>query len=135
MSWAIMIVAFGLLWVIWKRKKASPWWLKASLVFIGGASLAETSLGAWLAARLTDIAGLIPAPNAYVIGGATLILLVLTIYDIGVDRKADKTSLICLTILPVLFLAGIGPLAEAGSGLSEAIAQVGANSIGRLIGG
>lgn len=135
MSWAIMLTAFGLLAVLWKRKKGNPWWLKASLVFIGGASLAETSLGAWLAARISDLVGIIPAPSAVVIGGVTLILVVLTVYDIGVDRKADKTSLICLTLLPVLFLAGIGPLAEAGSGLSEAIAQVGANSIGRLIGG
>ncbi|MGJ7908696.1 hypothetical protein ACOQFL_19690 [Actinopolyspora sp. H202] len=135
MSWAIMIVAFGLVAILWKRKKANPWWLKSSLVFIGGCSLADTALGAWLAARINEIVGIVPVNSSIVVGAATLLLIVLTVYDIGIDRKADKTALICLVVLPVLFLAGVGPLAEAGSGLTEAISQVGANSIGRLIGG
>ncbi len=135
MSWAIMLTAFGLLFILARRKKGVPWWLKAGVTFIAGASLAETAIGVWLAARVSDVVSIIPANPAYIIGGITLILLVLTVYDIGVDRKADKTALICLTILPVLFLAGIGPLAETGAGLTQAVSDVARNSLGTLIGG
>lgn len=134
MSWAIMITAFALLFVVWRKRKGAPWWLRTTLVLIAGASLADTSLGAWLAARLGDLLGLIPAPTALVIGGATLVGVVYVAYELA-DKKADKREMVVLAMLPTLFLSGVGPLAETGAGLTDAVAQVGTNSIGRLIGG
>lgn len=134
MSWAIMITAFALLFVVWRKRKGAPWWLRTALVLIAGASLADTALGGWLAARLSDLLGLIPAPTPLLIGGATLVGLVYVVYEL-LDKKADKREMVVLAILPTLFLAGVGPLANTGTGLSDAVAQIGSNSIGHLIGG
>lgn len=134
MSWAIMITAFALIFVIWRKRKGAPWWLRTALVLIAGASLADTSLGVWLAARFADLLSLIPAPTTVLIGGATLVGIVYVAYELA-DKKADKREMVVLALLPTLFLAGVGPLAETGSGLSDAVAQVGSNSIGQLIGG
>lgn len=134
MSWAIMITAFALLFVVWRKRKGAPWWLRTALVLIAGASLADTALGGWLAARLGDLLGLIPAPTPLLIGGATLVGLVYVVYEL-LDKKADKREMVVLAILPTLFLAGVGPLANTGTGLSDAVAQIGSNSIGHLIGG
>lgn len=134
MSWAIMITAFALIFVIWRKRKGAPWWLRTALVLIAGASLADTSLGVWLATRFADLLSLIPAPTAVLIGGATLVGIVYVAYELA-DKKADKREMVVLALLPTLFLAGVGPLAETGSGLSDAVAQVGSNSIGHLIGG
>lgn len=134
MSWAIMLTAFALLFVIWRKRKGAPWWLRTALVLIAGASLADTSVGAWLAARLGDLLGMIPAPTPMLIGGATLVGVVYVGYEL-LDKKADKREMVVLAILPTLFLAGVGPLASTGAGLSDAVSQVGTNSIGHLIGG
>ncbi|MBA8825306.1 hypothetical protein FHX42_002657 [Saccharopolyspora lacisalsi] len=138
MNFAIALTAFGLLFVLRKRSR-TPWWLRAALGLIAGASLANTGLGAWAAARVTDVSGLIGrilnANGALIVGVVALIVSVIVVYDIAVDRKADKPAMIGLIVLPLLFLAAVGPLATAGSGLSDAIAQVASNSIGKLIGG
>ncbi len=156
MNYAITLTAFGLL--IFLRKKGGgggkgapgvgkgagggrKWlqWVRGGLALIGGASLAETGVGVWLAARISDAAGLIAglfgASSVLAVGAVTLIVTVIVCWDIGVDRVVDKPALIGLVMLPLLFLAAAGPLADAGSGLTSAVADVAASSLGRMIGG
>ncbi|MCI2421541.1 hypothetical protein MOQ72_29310 [Saccharopolyspora sp. K220] len=134
MYFVIMIICFVLLWVLRKRNKI-PWWVKAALAFVGGSCLANTGVGIWLAGRFTDIANALVTPGSVLVGGVALIVAVVVIYDIAADKKADTAAKLGLILLPVLFLAAVGPLAGAGVGLTDAIADVGANSLGKLIGG
>ncbi|MQA14677.1 MAG: hypothetical protein GEV09_11030 [Pseudonocardiaceae bacterium] len=140
MNFAIMCTAFGLL-IFLRKKPAKPWmqWVKGGLAAIGGASLAETGIGVWASGLLSDAGGLIAdlfgTSAGLVVGVATLITTVVVCWDIGVDRKVDKPAMAGLIVLPLLFLAAVGPLADVGSGLTASIAQVGAESLGRLIGG
>lgn len=140
MNVAIAITAFGLL-IFLRKKAAKPWmqWVKGALAAIGGASLAETGIGIWLADLLSGAGGLVAdlfgTSAGLVVGVATVIMTVVVVWDIVIDRKVDKPAMAGLIVLPLLFLAAAGPLADAGSGLTSSIAQVGADSLGRLIGG
>lgn len=139
MSYIIAATAFGLLLVLRKRNK-TPWWVRAALAAIGGAGLADSGLGGWLAARISDIAGWVAgvtgAPSAALVAGvAALILSVIVVYDIAVDKKADKPAMAGLVLLPLLFIAAAGPLAGAGAGLTEAITNLGTSGLTALVGG
>ncbi|GAA2773858.1 hypothetical protein [Saccharopolyspora taberi] len=136
MSWAILITAIGLIWVIWKRKKLAPWWLKAALVAIAGCALADVALGAWLANRLMDLLSNIPGvPPTLIVGGAVLVGLLFVFYAIWVDKSADKREMVVLFLLPTLLLPAVGPLANAGESATAGTNEISSGSIGRLIGG
>jgi hypothetical protein len=135
MYFVIMLICFVLLWALRKRTKI-PWWVRAALAFIGGSCLANTGIGVWLANRFREIANaLMGAQGPVLAGGIALIVSVIVIYDIAVDKKADTPAKVGLILLPVLLLAAVGPLAGAGVGLTDAVANMGANSLGKLIGG
>ncbi|MEV4643651.1 MULTISPECIES: hypothetical protein [Saccharopolyspora] len=134
MNFVIMVICFVLLWVLRKRTKI-PWWVRAALAFIGGSCLANTGVGIWLADRLREISNSLVDQGPVLVGGIALVVAVIVVYDIAVDRKADTPAKVGLILLPVLFLAAVGPLAGAGVGLSDAIADMGTNSLGKLIGG
>lgn len=135
MSWAILITGIGLIRVVWKAKKWKPFWLKAGLVFIAGAALAETGLGGWIAARINGLLQLIfGGATPWVVSGAVLVGIVYVIYQLG-DKSADKREMIVLFLLPTLCLVAIGPIADTWTSLSDSVYQVATNSIGRGIGG
>lgn len=138
MSYVIAATAFGLLFVLRKRSKI-PWWVRAGLAAIGGASLANTGAGAWLAARISDLAGGLASVTggsaALFAGVAALIMTVIVVYDIAVDKRADKPAMTGLVLLPLLFLAAAGPLAGVGTGITDAIANLGSSGLTTLIGG
>lgn len=136
MSWAILFTSIGLTWVVWNAKRWKPFWLRAGLVFIVGASLAETGLGVWIAKRLNDLLGLFVtgAPATTIVSGVVLVGIVYVIYQLG-DKSADKREMIVLVLLPTLCLVAVGPIAETWSGLSDSAYQVAMSSIGRGIGG
>jgi hypothetical protein len=153
MNFAIALTAFGLL--VFLRKKGAGsggglrrgagsgggWkqWVQAGLAAIGGASLAETGIGIWLSERLSDAGALVgsvfDSSGGLVVGVAMVITTVVVVWDIGVDRVVNQPALVGLIVLPLLFLAAVGPLAAAGSGLTDSIAQAAAGSLGQLIGG
>lgn len=134
MSWVILFVSLGLLVIVWKRKKGAPWWLKTALVLMFGASLADTALGGWLSGIILSVLGLLPGPTTAIAGGLGLILTVIVIYGL-VDKSADKPEMICLAVLPMVFLAAAGPFAAAGSSLFGSIGDVGQATISRVVGG
>lgn len=143
MNTAIAILAFGLLIFLKKKGSGKKWvtWVQGGLALIGGASLAETGLGVWLAARMSDLGGLVAGifggevSGLLVVGVVTFIVTVIVCWDIGVDRVVDKPAMVGLIVLPLLFLAAAGPLADTGSGLTATVAEAASSSLGGLIGG
>jgi hypothetical protein len=136
MSWAILLTTLGLVWVVWKKKKYAPWWLKAGLIAIAGCALADVALGAWLANRLLDLLRNIPdVPAEMIIGGMVLVGVLYVFYAIWVDKEANKREMVVLFLLPTLLLSAVGPLANAGEEARNGVNEVSSGSIGRLIGG
>lgn len=139
MSAIIAATAFALLLVLRKRSKI-PWWVNATLAAIGGASLADTGIGSWFASTVIGgvtgwLAGVTGGSGTLVAGVAALILTVIVVYDIAVDKKADKPAMAGLMLLPMLFIAAAGPLAGAGTGLADAVAQLGTSGLSAVVGG
>lgn len=141
MNLMIAITAFGLLWLLHKKHAHGKWVfaVNATLALIGGAFLAETILGAWGAGIATLlagwVAGWIGTSGGVVLGAVVLVGTVWALWALLKDRTADRPEIVWLVVLPVLFLAAGGPIAENGSQLLGAVQQMGAASIGSLIGG
>lgn len=141
MNLMIAITAFGLLWLLHKKHAHGKWVfaVNGALALIGGAFLAETILGAWAAVAAATVAGwlggLIGTSSGAVLGAVVLIGTVWALWALLKDREADRPEIAWLVTLPVLFLAAGGPIADNGSQLLGAVQQMGAASIGSLIGG
>ena len=141
MNLVISATAFGLLWLLNKKHAHGKWVfaVKGALALIGGVFFAETLLGAWAARAAATVAGwlggLIGVSGAVVLGAVVLLGAVWAGWGLLKDRIADKPELVWLVVLPVLFLAAGGPIADNGSQLMGAVQQMGNASIGSLIGG
>lgn len=126
-AFAVAIVCYVLMRMSAKSKHA-PWWVVVAFALLGGACLASTPVGGWVAGRLS-------AWFAPVLIGAVALILVVGIYFDLRDKKADKFARVGLWILPILLLAATGPLASVGQGITGGISDAGTASIGKLIGG
>lgn len=127
-TFAVAVVCFVLMRMAMNNSKNAPWWLVPTLAVMGGASLSATFIGKWAAERINNFIG------PLLVGAVVLILIASIVFDLR-DRKADKTARIGLIVLPILFMAGSGPLAELGNSVSGGISQAAAASIGALLGG
>lgn len=126
---AVAVVAIVLMSKASKaNNKYIHWVLVPGLALIGGSCFAATGPGAWIAQKLGSAVG------PLLIGAISLILMFVIYLDLR-DKKADKTARFGLMILPILFIAGTGPLADLGQTATSGVAEFGAASIGRLIGG
>jgi hypothetical protein len=137
MSGLVCIFAFGMLFLINRRKKAKKWWLVAAFAVLGGCALANTILGTWVA---QGIGWLCAIPAGWFATGASLVaavfmlLLIFAVcYDIGIDHKADKVALAGLIVLPLLFIVASGPVAGGGNRLAYAFTNFGAHGLGYLV--
>lgn len=160
MNYAIAVVAFGLYFFLRKKGGGASkggagkggkggagggggkkWlaWVLGSLALLGSASIAATGLGDWIARMISaaagGVAGLVGFSGALLLGAIVLIMTVITLWDICVDRQVDKPAMTGLFVLPLLFLAAAGPLADSGAALTGTVADAGSNGIGGLIGG
>lgn len=140
MSWVIAIVSFALLLILRKRTKPKMLWIiSAALAAIGGAALANTWLGVWIAQLLAGLlgwlGGLLGAPGTLLAGGLVLLCVVVTVLDIAADRRADRAAIISLIALPLLILISAGPVTGGVSQFYDAVSQAGRSSVGDLVGG
>jgi hypothetical protein len=140
-AWALLIVSAGLLLILRKRSKPKFLWVvKVALALIAGASFAAVSLGGWVADRIRTVAGWIGnlgdlnMTSGQVAAVAVLLLVIATVLDVVVDRKADKVAIAAMVLLPLLFIVASGPVADGGSQLMAAIREAGAAGLGPMIG-
>lgn len=139
-SFVIAATAFALLLILRKRSKPKILWaVNAALAAIGGAALADTFIGDWIGAVFSAVGGWVGgiagASATAVIGVVMLALVVMVIFDIAVDRRADTAAIVGLVLLPTLFVVASGPVAGGGSELFAAIREAGGGALGSLIGG
>ena len=126
---AVAVVAIVLMSKASKaNNKYIHWIMIPGFALIGGSCFAATGPGGWIAEKLGSFVG------PLLIGAISLILMFVIYLDLR-DKKADKTARFGLMILPILFIAGTGPLADLGQTATSGVAEFGAASIGRLIGG
>ncbi|MCA1185731.1 hypothetical protein LCD36_04595 [Saccharopolyspora sp. 6T] len=124
----IAVVCFFSMKKAKNAKKKVPWWIVPTLAFVGGSCLAASAIGSWMAGMISGIGASI------IIGVAIVILLIGTYFDLR-DKEANAFAITSLILLPTLFIAGTGPLADLGNSLSGGAAESGAATIGQLIGG
>lgn len=103
------------------------WVLRSLLALMGGIFLTFSIVGVLLRSGLA----LLPI---VIIGGATVFALFVAIVDIASDRRADKPALLALAVLPLLLVAGAGPLAQAGTRAVTSIHDGTTSQIGPAIG-
>lgn len=142
MSWAIFLAGAGLLAILRKRSPKAlakvMWIINGLLAVMTGAALADIVLGAWISGLLSALFGWVGgwfgASAGIVAGVVVLLVAAIVILDL-MDRVADQPAIAGLIMLPVLFLITSGPVDAAGESLYSAAEQIGASSLGRLVGG
>lgn len=130
-SFAVAVACFIVIRLLRKRdtsNKKTPWLIVPALALIGGSALAATVVGSFISGTINSFVG------SMIVGVAILALIVAIYLDLR-DKKCDKVALFGLILLPILFQAGTGPLADLGERASNGINELGTNSIGRMIGG
>lgn len=127
-SFAVAVLCFIAIRMIRKRERNIPWLIVPILALLGGACLAATVVGSFLSTAIGGVIG------SLLVGVASVLLILAIVLDLK-DKHCDKVALIGLIVLPVLFQAGTGPLAEVGNQMSGGVQGIAENSIGTLIGG
>lgn len=140
MEWLLLLFVLGMLWILKKRKKLKKWYVVITLTALGAAAFAQTPLGAWVASRVLGGVLRVPArwmgaPTAGLAATLMLLLIVIVVYDIIKDHKADKPAVLGVFVLPLLFLIAAGPVAGNGARLTQAVAAVATSGYSALVGG
>ncbi|MCA1191642.1 hypothetical protein [Saccharopolyspora sp. 6V] len=124
----IVAASCFLLVAIMSWKKKPKWWAVSLLMLIGASSLTLLPVGVWLGNTIRNLG---PGPVFLM----TVATVAIASYDIGRDKKADKAALFCLFMLPVLFEAGNGWIAEIGQLVTTSAASGGVAGIAAMMGG
>lgn len=103
------------------------WILRSVLALMGGIFLTFSIVGVLLRSGLA----LLPT---VLVGGALFFAAFVAIVDIASDRRADKPALVALALLPLLFVAGVGPIAQAGTRAVTSIHDGTTSQLGPAIG-
>lgn len=138
-DWVVAISSALALALLWKANKPKFLWLvKPVLACIAGSSFAETGFGNTVAGWIGGIAGWVG--SWFGIGGSIIAaivvlgLVIILFREIVVGRNSNSVELVALLVLPMLFLVSAGPIAQSGSQIAAAWANMGQASIGRLVG-
>lgn len=140
MTWVIAVTCFALLAVLRRRSKPTfLWMINAALAAIGGAALAATGLGGWIAGLIAGllgwVGGMFGAPASGLAGGLVLLCVVVAVLDIVADRRADRPAITALIALPLLVLISAGPVSGGVAQVYDVVSEAGRSSVGHLIGG
>lgn len=132
-----------------KTKSLIPGWMWAVvdgfLALVAGAALAATVFGGWIAWGALFLIGIpiwmlslfgvhVPVSDGTLLSIVVAGMLFVLILDL-LDTVADKPALICLLLLPSLSLYAAGPVAEVALMITGGGQELGAATLGRLLGG
>lgn len=113
MSWIVLILAAGLMWLIsksgWLMKQKWIFVPQALLAFTVGAALSEIEPGRWIGGIFGWVTGLFDRWMPAALLAAVLVVLgfVAAVFKL-LDKDADKTELALLVLLPSLAIAASG---------------------------
>lgn len=132
-----------------KTKSLIPAWVWAIvdgfLALVAGAALAATAIGGWIAWGMSFLIGIpiwllslfgvvVPVSDATLLSIVVAGMLFILVLDL-LDMTTDKPALICLLLMPSLALHAAGPVAEVALLITGGGQELGAATLGRLLGG
>ena len=137
MPWVVLLATAGLVLIARRRAKKllKKWFIIVPIVALAACAFADTGLGIWVADLLGKLLAMVcswfDAPYTLV----ALILLFFALIIAGLDlrdRKADKPVIICLSLIPLLFLIGSSTIATKGAGFTTALVDVVGSALNAL---
>ena len=132
-----------------KTKSLIPSWAWAIVdgffALVAGAALAATAIGGWIAWVTSFFIGIpiwllslfgvvVPVADSTLLSIVVAGMLLILVLDL-LDTTADKPALVCLLLMPSLALHAAGPVAEVGMLITGGGQDLGAATLGRLLGG
>lgn len=144
MSWIACALAFGLYYVVRKylprRLSHMPGvaFVPFALLAIGTMTLADTIVGVWASTYLIEpvlgfLGGFVGISAALVAGVAFVLVTIAAVFDL-IDLKPEGIAKTAVMVLPFLALVAVGPVADAGAGLFDAVSSTGAGALTNLVG-
>lgn len=132
-----------------KTKALIPSWVWAIvdgfLALVAGAALAATVFGGWIVWIALFVIGIpiwllslfgvtVPVTDATLLSIVVAGMLAILVLDL-LDTTADKPALVCLLLMPSLAVAATGPVADLALLIAGGGQELGAATLGRLLGG
>jgi hypothetical protein len=127
--------------LFWFIRSKVHWIIAAVLAALGGALLAYSFLGGWIATAITWVLGfalsLLPEPvsTGSVFAAIALVMAVMVAVDGWKDRRLDEHGQWAAICLPVLVLMASGSVGATGTAVVDGIAGAGTGVFGTLLGG
>lgn len=144
MPWIACALAFGLYYVVVRylpsrlSRVTGISFVPFALLAIGTMTLADTVVGVWVSNYLIEpVLGLVGSPlglSAALLAGVAFVLIALAaVFDL-IDLKPDGIAKTAVIVLPFLALAAVGPIADAGAGLFDAVSESGSEALTAVVG-